>query len=115
MDGAWGPWGNWEDCSKTCDGGLQSRTRFCDSPLPERGGSICTSSIPFLLSMTDNGTLLETDNQTCNNHNCPATTSTTTIPPKGKIIDFDFIYFPPLIIKVCNIHVITSKFRVTFL
>ena len=90
VDGSWGAWGNWHDCSSTCGGGAQSRTRLCDNPLPESGGSLCTTNILYLLSITDTGILTETDNQTCNNHNCPTTTTTTTKPMHGKIICCSF-------------------------
>ena len=83
VDGAWGAWGNWNDCSSTCGGGSQSRARMCDNPLPDIGGSMCATNDLFFLSRTENGTLAETDTQTCNNHNCP-TTTTTTIPTQGK-------------------------------
>ena len=28
----WGEWTDWESCSKTCDGGLQSKRRSCRVP-----------------------------------------------------------------------------------
>ena len=85
VDGAWGPWGHWTDCSLSCAGGQQSRSRFCDSPLPGGGGSFCTSNTSFWLSMTPNNTMKEVDTQSCNNNNCPTTTTTTTPPAEGKI------------------------------
>ena len=27
--GQWGQWGAWGQCSQSCEGGLQSRSRFC--------------------------------------------------------------------------------------
>ena len=85
VDGAWGPWGHWTDCSLSCAGGQQSRSRFCDSPFPGGGGSFCTSNTSFWLSMTPNNTMKEVDTQSCNNNNCPTTTTTTTPPAEGEI------------------------------
>ena len=80
-DGVWGTWDNWNSCSSTCGGGHQSRNRFCNSPLPEAGGSLCPSNELFLLSITKDGTLKETNNQACNNNDCPTTTGTEITPP----------------------------------
>ena len=91
VDGAWGAWVDWNDCSSTCGGGSQSRTRMCDNPLPEIGGSMCTTNDLFFLSITENGIRTETDTQTCNNHNCP--TTTTTIPTQSKINNNNLLSF----------------------
>ncbi|XP_044534907.1 SCO-spondin-like [Gracilinanus agilis] len=39
--GGWGPWGPWSACSRTCGGGLRSRTRLCDRPVPQGLGDYC--------------------------------------------------------------------------
>ncbi|XP_070371679.1 SCO-spondin isoform X2 [Equus asinus] len=39
--GGWGPWGPWSSCSRSCGGGLRSRTRACDQPLPQGLGDYC--------------------------------------------------------------------------
>uniref|UniRef100_A0A8D0TL61 SCO-spondin n=1 Tax=Sus scrofa TaxID=9823 RepID=A0A8D0TL61_PIG len=39
--GAWGPWGPWSSCSRSCGGGLWSRTRACDQPPPQGLGDYC--------------------------------------------------------------------------
>ncbi|XP_077861562.1 cell surface hyaluronidase CEMIP2-like [Saccoglossus kowalevskii] len=43
VDGNWGMWTAWSECSKTCDGNRQ-RTRECDSPSPRNGGLGCAGS-----------------------------------------------------------------------
>ena len=43
VDGGWGEWTEWAECSVTCGGGEHGRTRVCDSPAPEYGGSDCTA------------------------------------------------------------------------
>ena len=41
MKGSWGEWGEWNDCTVTCGGGSQERTRVCDNPQPSHGGDHC--------------------------------------------------------------------------
>ncbi|KAH7974909.1 hypothetical protein HPB49_021379 [Dermacentor silvarum] len=42
VDGEWGPWQEYERCSRTCGGGIQSTRRECNSPSPAFGGRYCT-------------------------------------------------------------------------
>ncbi|XP_059503813.1 hemicentin-1 isoform X2 [Stegostoma tigrinum] len=41
VDGNWGPWQAWNDCSVSCGGGEQSRLRMCNNPVPSSGGRSC--------------------------------------------------------------------------
>ncbi|KAL5272728.1 hypothetical protein ACHWQZ_G000802 [Mnemiopsis leidyi] len=41
IDGGWGVWGNWSDCSVSCGGGIQTMTKLCDNPRPQYGGKLC--------------------------------------------------------------------------
>ena len=91
MDGEWGSWGDWSDCSATCGEGQQLRDRICDNPMPEFGGSLCTSNQQFVLAITSDGKFKETGTQICNDGNCPVQPNGSTTPeptgplPKGKI------------------------------
>ncbi|XP_069042089.1 A disintegrin and metalloproteinase with thrombospondin motifs 10 isoform X1 [Lepisosteus oculatus] len=41
VNGGWGLWSPWEECSRTCGGGVSSSVRHCDSPRPTIGGKYC--------------------------------------------------------------------------
>ncbi|XP_013383271.1 uncharacterized protein LOC106153735 isoform X14 [Lingula anatina] len=41
VNGNWGQWASWSQCSKTCGTGAHSRTRVCDQPPPSNGGISC--------------------------------------------------------------------------
>ncbi|XP_039669551.1 A disintegrin and metalloproteinase with thrombospondin motifs 2-like isoform X1 [Perca fluviatilis] len=41
QDGNWGSWSEFGQCSRTCGGGVQFRTRECDNPRPANGGRSC--------------------------------------------------------------------------
>ncbi|XP_019355735.1 hemicentin-1 isoform X2 [Alligator mississippiensis] len=41
VDGNWGPWQAWSECSAPCGGGEQTRTRLCNNPTPSNSGRPC--------------------------------------------------------------------------
>ncbi|XP_034943192.1 A disintegrin and metalloproteinase with thrombospondin motifs 7 isoform X2 [Chelonus insularis] len=41
IDGGWGKWGNWTECSRTCGAGVSIMERKCDHPRPAHGGKFC--------------------------------------------------------------------------
>ena len=41
VDGQFGDWTDWTECSEECGPGLQSRTRECNNPAPSGGGRYC--------------------------------------------------------------------------
>ena len=57
VNGKWGPYGAYSKCSKDCGGGIQSRTRACNNPVPKYGGKQCSGSA--------------TDSRACNTRHCP--------------------------------------------
>ncbi|KFB39608.1 AGAP004201-PA-like protein [Anopheles sinensis] len=57
QNGGWGAWSSYGPCSRNCGGGVQNRTRECDSPRPRNGGKFCAG--------------LRVDYRPCNTQPCP--------------------------------------------
>ncbi|XP_043937072.1 A disintegrin and metalloproteinase with thrombospondin motifs 8 [Protopterus annectens] len=57
VDGNWGHWGPWEQCSRICGGGVHLSHRACDDPEPQNGGKYCEGQ--------------RTRYQSCNMDRCP--------------------------------------------
>nr|DBA18217.1 TPA: hypothetical protein GDO54_016492 [Pyxicephalus adspersus] len=57
VDGSWLDWGQWEECSKTCGSGKQTRTRTCNIPSAQEGGKTCDGKA--------------IDTKVCNTKPCP--------------------------------------------
>ncbi|XP_044763903.1 A disintegrin and metalloproteinase with thrombospondin motifs 9 isoform X2 [Coccinella septempunctata] len=41
INGGWGLWSEWSECSRTCGGGVKTSQRLCNNPIPENGGDYC--------------------------------------------------------------------------
>ncbi|XP_030633968.1 A disintegrin and metalloproteinase with thrombospondin motifs 8 [Chanos chanos] len=41
VNGDWGEWGPWQECSRTCGGGIMFSYRECTNPVPQNGGKYC--------------------------------------------------------------------------
>ena len=41
IDGGWSEWTSWSQCTASCEGGTQSRSRGCFNPSPMYGGAPC--------------------------------------------------------------------------
>ncbi|XP_078346606.1 uncharacterized protein LOC144631897 [Oculina patagonica] len=59
VDGGYGEWESWGDCSVTCGGGQRARSRKCNNPAPQHGGKDCSSLG------------LSTQTMECNTKSCP--------------------------------------------
>ena len=57
VDGNWGHWMGWTQCSANCGGGTRTRVRRCNYPPPSHGGKLCPGS--------------ETKEEPCNEEPCP--------------------------------------------
>ncbi|XP_053381262.1 hemicentin-1-like isoform X2 [Mercenaria mercenaria] len=56
VSGNWGNWLPWEQCSVSCNEGVQLRRRLCDNPAPQSGGGTCVGDA--------------VEEQTCNRRPC---------------------------------------------
>ena len=59
VNGGYSKWSEYGECSASCGGGSQSRSRSCDNPAPAHGGKDCK----------DLGAA--TESRPCNTHPCP--------------------------------------------
>ncbi|XP_054287703.1 A disintegrin and metalloproteinase with thrombospondin motifs 7-like [Macrosteles quadrilineatus] len=41
VNGEWGEWKGWSECSRSCGGGVSVRERKCDNPQPQHKGRYC--------------------------------------------------------------------------
>ncbi|KAG9347866.1 hypothetical protein JZ751_003882, partial [Albula glossodonta] len=58
-NGDWSQWTNWTECTKSCGGGVRTRRRDCDNPMPEGEGDYCEGQ--------------KTEVTSCNTDHCPGT------------------------------------------
>uniref|UniRef100_A0A672N1G9 Semaphorin 5B n=1 Tax=Sinocyclocheilus grahami TaxID=75366 RepID=A0A672N1G9_SINGR len=56
VKGAWSCWSSWSQCSTSCGGGHNQRSRTCSNPSPAHSGDICIG--------------LHTEEALCNTHEC---------------------------------------------
>lgn len=57
VHGQWSGWVNWTECSATCGGGYQFRSRACNNPRPQYDGQDCLG--------------VNFQNRTCSVYACP--------------------------------------------
>ncbi|XP_014241355.1 A disintegrin and metalloproteinase with thrombospondin motifs gon-1 isoform X2 [Cimex lectularius] len=57
IDGGWGPWQGFGECSRTCGGGVRRSIRHCNNPPPANGGHYCVGQ--------------RTRYQSCSTQECP--------------------------------------------
>ncbi|XP_076288590.1 A disintegrin and metalloproteinase with thrombospondin motifs 9 isoform X2 [Lasioglossum baleicum] len=58
VDGQWGEWGGYGECSRTCGGGVQKKYRECNNPPPQNYGNYCVGA--------------RVKYRSCNLEDCPA-------------------------------------------
>ncbi|XP_076378705.1 A disintegrin and metalloproteinase with thrombospondin motifs 9 isoform X1 [Megalopta genalis] len=44
VNGQWGEWGSYGECSRTCGGGVQKKYRECNNPPPQNYGNYCVGA-----------------------------------------------------------------------
>ncbi|XP_054290364.1 A disintegrin and metalloproteinase with thrombospondin motifs 20-like [Macrosteles quadrilineatus] len=57
INGGWGDWQGWGECSRSCGGGVKQAFRDCNSPAPANGGKYCIGR--------------RVKYKSCNHHECP--------------------------------------------
>lgn len=60
VNGNYTSWSAWKECSATCGGGIQERSRTCTNPKPQNGGKDCALLGPAA------------ETQSCNSQPCPS-------------------------------------------
>ena len=79
VNGTWGDWSEYGECTKKCGSGEKSRSRQCDSPPPSHGGLDCDGSNEWV------------ELTTCNTHACPGN--------RYKILNISLCKFILLLLK----------------
>ncbi|XP_028966579.1 A disintegrin and metalloproteinase with thrombospondin motifs 7 [Galendromus occidentalis] len=96
IDGEWGPWSEWGDCSRTCGGGVMQSERHCDNPAPAYGGRYCIGERKRY--------------RMCNTDDCPEGTpsfraeqcsSFNNVPYKGELFHWSPVFNSE---KPCELH-----------
>ncbi|XP_076099012.1 SCO-spondin-like isoform X4 [Mytilus galloprovincialis] len=54
IDGNWSGWGEWDECSVSCGGGLKARNRTCSNPVPQFGGNKCQGNDTLISNCAEN-------------------------------------------------------------
>ena len=85
MNGGWGEFGAWSECSASCGGAYRSRYRTCNNPAPVNGGEDCTGS--------------NTETGICNENPCPSKLNHLDKPP--EITQF-YLYIDLILIEQYN-------------
>ncbi|XP_058494160.1 hemicentin-1 isoform X1 [Solea solea] len=76
VDGNWGSWQPWGQCSASCGGGARTRVRLCNRPSPSNGGRLCPGDSSQL--------------SRCNNQACPGGPQKARGSIIGNINDIEF-------------------------
>ncbi|XP_051232997.1 hemicentin-1 isoform X2 [Dicentrarchus labrax] len=76
VDGNWGSWQPWGECSASCGGGERTRVRLCNSPSPSNAGRPCPGDSSQL--------------SRCNSHACPGGPQKARGSIIGNINDMEF-------------------------
>ena len=70
VNGNWGKWSIYSNCSRKCGGGEQIKSRLCIRPSPSNGGLQCLKTNGNSSEITDRVTE-ENVSRTCNTNPCP--------------------------------------------
>ena len=63
VNGGWGDYGAFGDCTKTCGTGTKTKSRVCNNPVPAHGGDNCVGSADAT--------------ESCNTNPCPGKNNVT--------------------------------------
>lgn len=90
VDGGWSEFTEWSSCTKTCGGGMQSRSRSCTNPEPANGGQECSGQAQ--------------ESRSCHEEECA-----------GKLQVYDKLYFKGACFNYSFLHVSQiNRFYISF-
>lgn len=96
VDGNFSAWSSWGQCSKTCGGGRQKRTRSCSAPPPSTCGGNCVGDIEEFID--------------CNTQSCPGKSTYIYIYHNNNNNNNDMIYTGEVKLMLFN----NSRIQVVF-
>lgn len=96
INGQWGVWSSWSQCSRSCGAGVAFSERHCDNPPPSNGGNYCLGERKrYRICNTD---ACEEGGKTFRQVQCE---EFNTVPYKNRLYEWEAVYTPG---TPCQLH-----------